>query len=615
MGGSENIYSGGDYGFEPKYKDEFTGYRLDAKSISLATNPFTANQLQEVTGKLNTGARALEINMAFVDPQQGAIAESIPNQHLEELNRLRKITGAEFTVHGALLEPTGVIRNNWNDTDRQQIERQMWVSLSRAKKVVGKDDNVVVTFHSSNGLPEPETFVFDEQTGQPRKTSIWVVDERNGAFSTIHPKENKLTGQKADPFAELEKTNKDNWERQLSQTAFHAHAGSDAFEKTLIGLRDRELPSQLKAESLMDLYKKSKSEEGQKLVSSLSPEAKKAFDDVVHNLNYGEIYVNDAYNELQNLFSQAYDAAERDKRKGDLNVLDNFKREIQKNQKQLLEDPSKKAEVVLRGVDILNTISTPQIVRPLKDFAIDKASETFSNLAVRAYKEFETKGEAAPIISIENPPAGSGLSRAEDIKDIIEKARDKFAEKAVKEFGISEKKAKQEAEKLIGATWDLGHINMIRKFGFDETELVKQTETIAPYVKNIHLSDNFGMEHTELPMGMGNVPTKAHMEMLSKYNNKMSEIKKVVETGNWYTQFKTTPFAETLSAFGSPIYAMQMGPNWNNIYGRSGANYFAGYGMNPDIHHTIYGAGFSGLPLELGGQIAGRSRFSGTAME
>jgi len=37
--------------------------------------------------------------------------------------------------------------------------------------------------------------------------------------------------------------------------------------------------------------------------------------------------------------------------------------------------------------------------------------------------------------------------------------------------------------------------------------------------------------------------------------------------------------------------------------------------MNPDIHHSIYGSGFSNLPVELGGQMQGRSRMSGNPME
>ena len=91
----------------------------------------------------------------------------------------------------------------------------------------------------------------------------------------------------------------------------------------------------------------------------------------------------------------------------------------------------------------------------------------------------------------------------------------KFVEKA-KASGMSESDAKKQAQKIIGATWDVGHTNMLRKYGYDKADLIKQAEIIAPYVKKVHLSDNFGLEHTELPMGMGNVPIKEIMEKLGK---------------------------------------------------------------------------------------------------
>jgi len=53
----------------------------------------------------------------------------------------------------------------------------------------------------------------------------------------------------------------------------------------------------------------------------------------------------------------------------------------------------------------------------------------------------------------------------------------------------------------------------------------------------------------------------------------------------------------------------------NQIYGTP-AGYFAGYGtMLPEQNFSMYGAGFSSLPMELGGQIASKdSRLSGTPM-
>ena len=180
---------------------------------------------------------------------------------------------------------------------------------------------------------------------------------------------------------------------------------------------------------------------------------------------------------------------------------------------------------------------------------------------------------------------------------------------------LHEDEAEKQAEKLIGATWDVGHINMMRRFGYDKVDIIKQTEAVAPFVKKVHLSDNFGFEHTELPMGMGNVPLKEIMEKIGKEGY---DIKKVIEAGNWWQHFspggKTNPpLVPTLKGLGTQMYSGA--PGWNQIYGTPGG-YFIGYGtMLPEQHFSLYGAGFSNLPIELGGQISGKdSRFSGTPM-
>lgn len=97
---------------------------------------------------------------------------------------------------------------------------------------------------------------------------------------------------------------------------------------------------------------------------------------------------------------------------------------------------------------------------------------------------------------------------------------------------MSENEAKKQAEKFIGATWDVGHINMLRKFGYEEKDIIKEAEAVAPYIKHVHLSDNFGFEHTELPMGMGNVPLKEIMEKLGKKVLMQERLSKLQLGGN-----------------------------------------------------------------------------------
>jgi hypothetical protein len=60
---------------------------------------------------------------------------------------------------------------------------------------------------------------------------------------------------------------------------------------------------------------------------------------------------------------------------------------------------------------------------------------------------------------------------------------------------------------------------------------------------------------------------------------------------------------------------MMMGPYWNQMGGQG--SYSSGMGnILPEQNFSIYGAGFTSLPTELGGQIAGRqSRMSGTPVD
>jgi hypothetical protein len=165
---------------------------------------------------------------------------------------------------------------------------------------------------------------------------------------------------------------------------------------------------------------------------------------------------------------------------------------------------------------------------------------------------------------------------------------------------------------MIGATWDTSHISMMRKQGFKPEELVKESKQIAPFVKHVHLNDNFGFSHTDLPPGMGSVPVGDIMKELEKKGYKG---KHIFEGGNFFQHFKTAPHTMVLEAMGSPVYTTSSEQTWKQAYGTMGV-YSSGYGpFLPEQHFSMYGAGFSSLPAELGGQIAGKqSRFSGTPM-
>ncbi len=598
------------YGLSESYGESFLGfdYRIPTKEFGFPSDPRTSNQLQAVSQKLSTGAKTIEVSgvsLAGGGPMK--LMDTIPKQQFQEINRLKKLTGVDLTFHGPLVEATGFQgRQGWAEEDRKQAERQMISAVRRSHELDPKG-NLVVTFHSSNGLPDPQTTIINDK-GEQEVKDFWAIDEYRGQFQNMAPKISHFKGElKAeDPKKFLDKQNADAWFGSLETINYNIRRGAEVIDS---------IKQSKEGKDLFELYGKLGTPEAQKLLQVLQKEGinTEAAEKAINEITFGDLNLRQAYQSFQDIYDRAYDSLKKSGTKEDLQdlqKLDNFRKDIQPkfNEISKRENVPLLAEELKKGIQVLRTINTPQIFKPLRKWAIEEAGKTFANVAIDSYKKYKNN---SPIISIENPPAGSGLSKAEDLRDLVKKAREEFVEEATKNLKLSKSEAEKQAEKLIGVTWDVGHINMLRGHGYEEKHLIEQTKKIAPFVKHVHLSDNFGLEHTELPMGMGNVPTKKMLDLIAQYNKK---VKKIVETGDWFQPFKTTPFRETLTAFGSPVFDADA-PYWNQTAYSTGS-YFSGQGpINPPIHHSIWGTSFTNLPVELGGQMAGRSRVSGAPIE
>ncbi len=569
-----DIYQGGYSSLSPSYGNVFTGYMIKAGSLGITTDPRTANILQDVSSKLSTGVKQIELST--VSPE---VFESIPKQHLKEINRLSKLTGVDVSVHAPIVEASGITKEGFSESNRESAERQMNSAVERSHEV-NPDGNIPVTFHSSAIIPQPII-----PKGKEVPENALAINSETGSINPFPLRERHLTGEKPNIKKELDQANKNSWLSSLSHLSYNAERGSEAI--THYGTLIPEIEK--------------------KAGKDLTPEEQRA----KAGFNSATAFLNDSYRELKELYETAYRNSDINEKK----ILDDLKWKVESNIKKIEIAPTSKDSILLRqeiieeGLETLNKISPPEIFKPLDKFAREKTTQTFANIALNSYKKFKDK---APIISIENPPVGGAFSTGKELKKIVEKSREKFVEKAVKE-GMSESEATTQAEKLLGVTWDVGHINMLRKYGYDSEDIIKETEEVAPLVKHVHLSDNFGFEHTELPMGMGNVPMKEIMEKLPE-----KDVKKIIEAGNWWQHFRTAPFKETLEAVGSPIYSMNMAPYWNQTQGLE-QTYSSGFGqMLPQGHFETYGIpSFSNLPMELGGQrpSATGSRMSGRQME
>ena len=614
-----NIYQGGYSSLKPNYGDLFTGYRVAASELGAPTKPDTANQIQQVHQLLNQGIIPIEVGA--IDPK---IFDTIPKQHFKEINRMTKLTGAKISVHAPLVEPSGIGEQGWSEANRELAERQL---NDIVEKSIEMDDKggMPITIHSS-GLPGTEfkmtpkgkkiekLIIVDKETGKPvqaleeeklyypamkkvkpeieKKIQEGLISEEglrdlekkrpSEVYETISLEKGKIHS----PEDRLRMINNMQWHNSISQIIFNKERADEILQQ-----------NQMQIQHLMkDLEEKRIKPE------DLTTTQKQA----LTHLENARTYLEDTRINVEGLFNKAWKNGTEEERKILSNLSNTFQEDLPKE-----INPDQESRALQKLLINLKQVN-PKLFVPIEDFAIDKSSQTFANVAFNAFDKFKDK---TPIISIENLDYGMAFSSGEGMNKLITESKKKFVEKAI-EKGYSDSEAKEQADKIIGMTLDVGHLNLAKKKGFEDKDLIKEVEQIAKHVKHIHLHDNFGSGDSHLPPGMGNVPIKEILEKLEKAGT-LKDARKIVEAGGFVAQFGVSPYPISLEAMGSPIYSMQMGPYWNQAVGLQ-QGYFSGYGqMLPQINYETFGAGFSQLPSELGGQRQGADggRISGQGME
>ena len=600
-----DIYQGGYSSLKADYGPVFTGYRVDVSKLGVSTDPRTANILKEVSEKIAPGEKVIELSLIDL----GEATASVPKQHLDEVRRLSKLTGVEVTVHGPITDASGITEQNiFSEHQRQMVERKLLQMMERSH-AINPDGNIPVTFHTSNRLPGPTW----EKTpdGKEEIVTMPVVNRETGQLTQVRRMEHfaphlnekgEVIKHQQDVNEQLHIMNQTEWKTSINQVEFNRERANQLM---------KDIHPIFIEKYIQDILTKS----GGK---SLSPQEQEQAN-VLHSAN---AYLNEAQKSAQALFDRAakiFEAEKNETGKGHLKEIAKQYSDIigikgEETDLRKWYNPKENSNAILALEKGLNLLQ-PELYVPSEKYALEKTGDSYGNVAFQAWEKYGYKKDkdTTPIVLIENPPAGGALSRAGDLKNLIEKAKDTFVGKAIGR-GLSKEEARKEADKIIGATWDVGHINQLRKFGFTSKDIIKEAETIAPLVKHVHLSDNFGMDNVELPMGMGNVDFKEVMEKLGKHGE---EARKIVEAAHWWQFQQTNPIGVSMEALGSPIYGMKMAPYWNQTAGFQ-QGYFGGYGsFLPQINYETFGGGFSQLPLEFGGQRGqtGRSRMGGTPME
>ncbi len=651
----EGFYGGGVSSLSPEYGNT-TGYSMNAAMLGFPGSPQSANQVQDVVNAIKHGTKVFEVTMLQPD-----VGETIPKQHFEEMRALMKLTGVKPSVHGPLIDAAGFGEQGWAPGAREDGERRMFAAIEKAQ-MLDPSGNLPFVMHAANGAPGTEWRPGDEKKGEGK----WVmekgmaINQETGQAAPIkrefkirpgHPellerggkvkKRNKdgsyeydfIEGEKGmlfDAEGSIRSINEGEWSNKMTEVAQMTKHVEEIMGAAPLHFRKNY------SNAVISLDGKKAFEVGED--GKVGGEIKE-FDDE-HRKQYEQMQKSDVFMENAELsfvgaFGQAYKYGTEDQKKelkklsedysvasktmggyvktgdGKMDVGTSILAPVEKH--HLLSNSLKRLQDITEG-------QAPTLFKDGEEFAMEKAAKTFGNLAAKGYDSWKEK---APVLAVENMMMGQfAFARAEDMKKLVEKSRKNFVEHLVGE-GVGESRAKRIAEDKLGVTWDVGHLNLMRKKGFEKKDIVEQTKIISgtdkpgadkSMVKHVHLTDNFGYADTHLVPGMGNVPVKEILQELEK-TGRFDEMRKITEAGGMIQHFKKLPHSMTLAAMGSGIYGMKAGPTWGQAMDTQGV-YFGGYGdLNPQTHHSYFGAGFTTMPVELGGNMpGGGSRFGGTPM-
>ena len=628
---SEKDYFGNVLPFKREYLSNMDSTYVPQYALGAPTSPQTANQIAEATSRLNAGVLGVDISM--VNPE---ILEQIP----KEIDRLIKLTGARATMHAPIVDLAGFTQQGWQEEARKENENQVKFFVERAHDL-DEDGNTPINFHINTMMPGEQWRKLDND--EYKKMDKNVIDElkRRNAFKEILPGQyeiqenigivNRETGQINlirrevkeypagpevwAPERRLKSMNQTTWDEERLRVFEYQRQKAEVGDRFIGIMRELAPYEEANKENVLTSDEKKLKENLEKEKLRLQAHMIELDQHIYSNLN-------EIFNQLKYVPDNKKEEADKliKEIREDPNLIKikrlqdtTFKnRDLTASQIEKYNDEYQKALVDgMRNLQIkLSEAPTPEVWTPSNKLAKEKTAETVSNAALDAYKKYK---EHTPIIVLENYQPGLTLGRASEMAKTVEETRKLFAEKLMKEKNVSADKAKETAEKLIGVTWDVGHINFMRKEGYSEEDIKRETEKIAPYVKQVHITDNFGFNDAHLPPGMGNAPIKDQLRILEKAGFKFDKGNVIVEAGAFVAQFKENPHLYALEYFESPLYTYKTMPYWKDVWETEG-KYGLGYGPTlPEQHFAMYGGGFSNLPLELGGQVPGdRSRFAGT---
>jgi len=547
------------FNFEMKH---FNSMDFGSYGIGASINP-TGSQLANTNTAINWGVNNLEISLGHgMRFDQSGYLGQLGGTEREELTRLAKLNRINLSVHAPIVEPSGYSEGLFSEATRQHAYRELKTSIDFADQIGSRSgvQNVPVVVHASN-----------DPIGNPMPNERLIyVEQETGSVKVANPL--PVTLDKEGKYREY-----------IAKLGLIPDRDYKDYDTSIV----------ITPKGQMNMKNKLQFQQ---------------INQEIANARYWErVHEQRALDYLhQNnptLLEEArIDAKAQSERIMHLEAEKEYYKGLEKNDNKNLRTPFVRTE----------------------DFAIKKIADTLSDLAV-----YSAKKESQPMIVVENWVPESVAGNPEQVRDIIAEARKQCVTKLEKEHWSSNAAAAT-ADKVLGMNFDIGHANLWKKYTkyseaegrmveYSNEDIKKWAQEVAPYIKHVHLTDNFGDVDAHLPVGWGNAPITEVVNDLKKAGWKGRAI---LET------FGALPYgggafgvAESLYQTGLPM--IPGGPSWESA---AGAYFKSGYAFTgvpvkggtywPDIGYMgPHAVGFTGLPYSMGERAAsGGSEFSGAPM-
>ncbi|MEK6936717.1 MAG: TIM barrel protein [Nanoarchaeota archaeon] len=574
--------------------------------ISTSTHPFK-EQLQELKAKIFSGVKNVEISFIATGKSprsQGPTPEQYGKAEREELRQLAKVNDIELTTHSPANAPglSGFSERGFSQEVQEASLKELKRTIEFAADVARGGPIAVHTQEFPRAAFEAGK-EFEAFPEEKEKAPIYFVNQKTGAIEALprdheisvpeggfqNPKRTKegfVEKWEKKKISEFEEEALKKGEKNVAQYIF-----KEIYQKDLefAEIEARHQAAQAKKIEREAAYLENTRKE---LRQQEKSDPEKAHDRAME-------FVRELEQSTREVLAPRYGTPEfKEYLKNPIKYVE----EIEERTKRIKEQAFEAADQAKLKIE--DTQKKLGDIKPIEEFALGKTSDAVARAAMFGYnKETQMKKEGVKdmkpiVICPENVWTEYYGGHPKELKNIITKSRQAFSQKLVKEKNILKVEADKIAEERIKATFDIGHVNVWRKW-FKEDDptgekfnkwVMKEVDELVKdkIIGHVHINDNFGYEDIHIAPGQGNAPIKEFVDKISKAGFKG---KMVVEAGG--QREDESVLSHAWKTLGSPIYRIDsVGSSWTDIsgsyFGRTGSPSYLVGDLAPSKDWTLW---------------------------